>query len=225
MSQDRHGDWIQTFSGRRVWPLDPRPDEIGFVDISYGLSKICRYGGHCLRFFSVAEHCALMAREAERLGASPQVRLQVLMHDSAEAYLGDIPRPIKVHLVGYAEAEDRMLECIAKKYGFDYPFDPMVKQLDEAILLREIECNLAKPEAPWHLGPFGVEPLTIDLQYWEPNEAAWQFTQEYLAIENQSLPPENHCEKDCTCSTDLHRLCVAGAGDRPDIADAGVESQ
>lgn len=199
MTEYRFGDWIQTFSGGRIWPLDPRPDEVSIVDIAHALSNICRYGGHCLNFYSVAEHSALIAREAKRRGASRNVRLQALMHDATEAYLGDFVRPIKVHLAEYAPAEERMHECIAVRFGFNYPFDPLVKHLDDAILLREIECNLAKPEAPWHLGPHGVEPLAVELQYWSPYEAASEFTDEYLNI--VSPQTENHCEKDCSCST------------------------
>jgi len=56
MDLQRNGDWIQTFSGLQFWPLDPRPDEINIEDIAHALSLQCRFGGHCNRFYSVADH-------------------------------------------------------------------------------------------------------------------------------------------------------------------------
>lgn len=55
-ADDRRGDWIQTFTGRRFWPLDPRPEDVCIEDIAHALSLKCRFGGHCTRFYSVAEH-------------------------------------------------------------------------------------------------------------------------------------------------------------------------
>jgi uncharacterized protein len=91
---------MQTYTGLAFWPLDPRPDEIRLVDIAHALSKLCRYGGQCLSFYSVAEHSLLVASKAP-----DHLKLVALMHDASEAYLLDIPRPIKRHLAGYAESK------------------------------------------------------------------------------------------------------------------------
>ena len=53
---ERRGDWMQTHSGLRFYPLDPRPEDIRIEDIAHALPMICRFNGHCSRFYSVAEH-------------------------------------------------------------------------------------------------------------------------------------------------------------------------
>jgi hypothetical protein len=89
-TRDRRGDWMQTFTGRAFYPLDPRPEDIDPVDIAHALSLICRYGGHSSRFYSVAEHCVLMSH-----AVAPEHALWALLHDATEAYLGDMIRPLK----------------------------------------------------------------------------------------------------------------------------------
>src|SRR5690606_29748913 len=98
----RKGDWMQTFTGRRFWPLDPRPDEICIEDIAHALSMQCRYAGHCLSFYSVAEHSVLLSQHV----AEP-FRRWALLHDASEAYLVDVPRPIKGDLSNYRAVEAR----------------------------------------------------------------------------------------------------------------------
>ena len=110
----RRGDWIQTFTGQRFWPLDPHPDEVDIRDIAHALSMLCRFTGHTKRFWSVAEHSLLVARLApERL------KLAALLHDATEAYLSDISRPMKRQLefAYYREAEARLLRVIGERFG------------------------------------------------------------------------------------------------------------
>lgn len=63
-------------------------------DIANALSNICRFGGH-VRFYSVAEHCVRVSRILEEWGWDPALQRLGLFHDAAEAYIGDIVRPIK----------------------------------------------------------------------------------------------------------------------------------
>ena len=62
----RGGGWLQTWSGRMFWPLDPRDDEVDICDIAHALAHQCRFGGHCRRFYSVAEHCVLLSHAVAR---------------------------------------------------------------------------------------------------------------------------------------------------------------
>ena len=99
---DRGDGWITTYTGQHFYPLDPRPHEVNMLDIAHALSMICRFNGHTQFFYSVAEHsirCAYHAHEQwpDRI----ELQLAALLHDASEAYLCDIPRPVKLQLPDY----------------------------------------------------------------------------------------------------------------------------
>lgn len=183
----RKGEWLQTYSGGRVYPLDPRPEEIDILDIAAALSKLCRYGGHCLQFYSVAEHCVLMTRYARKYGFRDQVLLQLLLHDASEAYLVDIPRPLKKSLPDYQAAERGMEYAISQRFGLEIPNDPIVHKFDEAIGLAEREQNLAVPQFTWELDFEASRSLPVTLQFWEPRTALNEFLSEFFRCGGQRL--------------------------------------
>jgi uncharacterized protein len=162
--------WLQTYSGVAFDPEFPAPEKIFIVDIAHALSMQCRYAGHCLRFMSVAEHCCLVSDEAPT-----EHKLSALMHDASEAYLVDIPRPIKHLLEGYSKLEDRLMGVIADKFKFDWPLPKIVKHLDNAILTDERKHNMKSMDvsaADWG-APY--PPLGVRLEFWSPSEAKEQF--------------------------------------------------
>jgi hypothetical protein len=123
---------IRTFSGTWFNAFEPTPEMINIEDIAHALSHQCRFGGHLPRFFSVAQHSVMatfMVQDEDRLAA--------LLHDASEAYLVDIPRPIKNKLSNYKEIEDRVMNVISRKYGFAWPLVEDVKKADEAMLHKE----------------------------------------------------------------------------------------
>ena len=157
----RRGDWMQTFTGKAFWPLDPRADEIDPVDIAHALSMLCRYGGHVKRFYSVAEHCVLMSH-----AVSPENALAALLHDATEAYMVDLPRPVKRHLPDYAVYEDALAVVIAERFGTSATMPAEVKEADNRILLNERDALMATPPRPWGLD--GLEPLPVQIHAWQP---------------------------------------------------------
>lgn len=180
----RTGDWMQTFSGRQFWPMDPRPNEIFIEDIAHALANLCRYGGHCLRFYSVAEHSVLMAR-----AVSPENKLWALMHDAAEAYLVDVPRPIKRFLSGYALTESRIIRRIADRYNLPFNggdgWGPVelpieVEQADLRILADEKHQNMRQGPS-WDLLD-EVQPLGVTLQFWTPEQAEHEFLDTFAEL-------------------------------------------
>ena len=172
MTTDRKGNWIQTYTGRQFWPLDPRADEIDVIDIAHALSMQCRYAGHCLEFYSVAEHSVLVSRSLP-----PELRLWGLLHDASEAYLIDVPRPIKPYLRGYVEMEDRVMEEVAERYNLDRPhrgyIPTLVKMADARILVDERLQNMSRTHHVWSSDR--LEPLGVKLECWWPLRAKAEF--------------------------------------------------
>lgn len=111
------GNWIETYTGRKFYPIDPDPDDINIEDIAHALSLICRFNGHCRFFYSVAQHSLGVQEELAREGYSKVYQLYGLLHDAAEAYLADVISPVKPHLVNYEDLEKRLLANIFKKFG------------------------------------------------------------------------------------------------------------
>lgn len=178
MQSERLGDWIQTATGGMFWPLDPRPEEIDVLDIAHALANMCRYGGHCLRFYSVAEHSVLMARHV-----SPPNRLWALLHDASEAYIVDVPRPLKRFLVGYQAAEDDVMKAVCQRFGMSVEMPHEVKAADSAILVTEMLHNMAPPPKAW---AGQVEPLEVTLKFWSPDQARDEFIKTYKDVKTQS---------------------------------------
>lgn len=161
--ETRFGGWIETFTGRHFWPLDPRPDELCIDDIAHALASICRFNGHCARHYSVAEHSLFCAQYARAMGWSEEVQLACLMHDASEAYLCDIPSPIKPYLHGYAEAEERLQRLIWGWLGLCVGDNVRAKIHEADTFTRNIEACQLMPEHCWAVMPgipLGLSPLT-----------------------------------------------------------------
>ncbi len=116
----RRGDWFLTFSGVQFWPMDPRPDEVRIEDIAHALSRVCRYGGHCLDWYSVAQHSLMVSTLVP-----PDLALHGLLHDAEEAYTGDMIRPIKHGLredtSAFDEMADRITQAIWAAFNLSRP--------------------------------------------------------------------------------------------------------
>lgn len=136
-----------TVAGPSIWTgtgyldlLNPCPADIDLGDIARGLSNLCRYTGLCETFYSVAEHSVHAADLARRDRQPVEVQRAVLMHDAAEAYLGDVSRPLKKLLPDYAHLERRMGEAIAERFGLpadDHRQHMIVKIYDDEMLAHE----------------------------------------------------------------------------------------
>lgn len=147
----RKGDWMQTYTGKQFWPIDPRAEEVDIRDIAHALSLICRYNGQCNRFYSVAEHSWHTS-----FLVPPEHQLAALMHDATEAYVCDIPRPLKRFLENYEQIEFEVWLAICDKWPKLPRFLPAcVKQADNAILMAEAAVLLGPHPAPWGVD---VEP-------------------------------------------------------------------
>lgn len=177
--RNRKGDWIQTYTGRAFWPFDPRPEEVCIEDIAHALAFQCRYGGHCKRFYSVAEHCYWVSWLCSEENA-----LDGLMHDRSEAYLVDLPRPIKWHLPEYKLLEESLDKVTAIPFNLVVPMPVEVKQLDNAILICERDQIM-------NYSPYDWEVLTsikvdIELACWTPEQAEAKFLERFEILRRES---------------------------------------
>ena len=148
----RIGDWIQTFSGRKFWPIDPRAEDICIEDIAHALSLLCRFAGHCRLFYSVAQHCCLGVIFGKDMLCTRRNKLNFLLHDASEAYLVDLPRPLKRSgQFGelYKKYEGKLEVEIAMKFNLDWPMLPVVREVDTMMLYTERRDLLSLPPEMW----------------------------------------------------------------------------
>lgn len=125
---------ILLISGKYLDILDPQPESIEIEDIARGLSRQARFGGHSNVMYTVAQHsieCSLLV--------SNKYKIQALLHDASEAYIGDIPTPFKNHLPDYLNIEFNLMKVIGKKYGFEWPVSDDVDLIDKYLF--QLEWN------------------------------------------------------------------------------------
>jgi 5'-deoxynucleotidase YfbR-like HD superfamily hydrolase len=107
---------IKTFNGHVFDVFDPQTWVFDLDDIAHATAHTCRFGGHT-HFYSVAEHSMRVADQLKSEGCSPRMQMIGLLHDAIEAYIGDIPRPIKQSfytLVGEDTSELRSIHEVEK---------------------------------------------------------------------------------------------------------------
>ena len=164
--------WIQTFSGRKVYPLDLTPSMVCLEDIAHALSMKCRFTGHCDRFYSVAQHSILVASWIAR--DNPELMRDALMHDAAEYILPDVAGPIKPFLPGFKELEHQVEKVIAKRFDLTFPRSPIIKHWDNVLVVTE-RAQLMKdvPALKWDVPAECLKNYTIDC--WSPEVAERNF--------------------------------------------------
>lgn len=177
MTEDRNGGWIQTFSGRCFWPLDPRPEEVRLEDIAHALALCCRFGGHCREFYSVAEHSVRVARFLAGGGWGAGCQALGLLHDAGEAYLVDVPRPVKPSLPLLIEAEAAVERAVLERFGVEAEavWRAGVKDADDVLLATERRDLMAAGALPWQPLP---APLLSAIEPWDWRKAEREFLAE-----------------------------------------------
>lgn len=181
MTYPDHDFWLQTCSDRVLDYVHPTPEQIDAADMARALSHLCRFGGHAQFFYSVAQHSVLTSYLVP-----PEDALSALLHDGQEAFVVDVPRPLK-RLLGasYAEIEGRVEAAVAAHFGLTLPHPPSVKEADNAALLWE---GHVFAQRGWFLTqprPDAVDAVVAALsvvypdlrldQPWTPEEARAQF--------------------------------------------------
>lgn len=172
----RIGDWMQTARGARFYPLDPRPEEVFLADIGAALARICRFGGHLrpeIGTYTVAQHSVIVASLVPL-----ELKAAALLHDAAEAYVGDMIRPLKTTAAfgpAFKAIERGVEEAIAARFGLS-PEDfhrAEVKRADAIVLATERRDVMA-PGPSW--GALTEAPMADRIVFgWNPDEARGTF--------------------------------------------------
>ena len=187
--------WTNTFSGRVSRPLEPEKTDYNIEDIAHSLAMQCRWNGHTKTFYSVAQHSVYASRfiriKGERKPTKEKsYKRAALMHDASEAYLCDIPRPIKGHLGRYKELEASTELAIQNNFGIltSPHLLEAVKEIDNALLVRERSILIEKaPNMIWGFETFDdsyITEMLPEIPYWSPENAKDFFLQEYRELFN-----------------------------------------
>lgn len=142
--EDAPKDCIRTYSGLYVNVFEPTEDMICIEDICHALSNQSRFSGHVYKFFSVAQHSSNCAWNVE-----DEHKPAALLHDATEAFLVDIPTPIKNNLEHYKRLEDNLNRIIANKFGYQYPFHESIKKVDRQMLQLEWDNLMINHDSKW----------------------------------------------------------------------------
>lgn len=144
---------ICTRSGIRFDVVNPRPAMVLITDIAYGLSHKCRFGGHTAGWYSVAMHSIQVAKWLLSRSCSREIALAGLLHDAAEAYLADLPTPIKILLPDYCVMEDRIQVAINTHFGLDAGAHEILKVKEADTQQYELERRHLMPDVSWWPNP------------------------------------------------------------------------
>jgi hypothetical protein len=152
---------IHTYTGIAFDLRDPQPDMVCLDDIIHSLALMNRFNGAALFPYSVAQHSLHVAELLP-----PELRLEGLLHDAAEAYIGDMVSPLKQVLPEYKAVEARISAVVAEVFGLLHPEPPEVKRADLAVLAAEREQVLGPSYGPWFKDFPSPAPITIASRSW-----------------------------------------------------------
>lgn len=173
--------WIQTSTGIAFDLLEPTPEMVDINDIARALSRLCRYTGHTEQFYSVAQHSVLVSNLVP-----PEDALVGLLHDAAEAYVGDVAKPLKVLLgSAYSDVEDRVWRVVAERFGLPVALPQSVKDADLRMLQTERLQLLGPEPRPWNLD---AEPYPMKLDPMDPWDACMLFRRRYFHLTYGAQP-------------------------------------
>lgn len=176
--------WTQTYTGRKFDPERVDEKNINIIDIAHALSNLCRFAGHTDRFYSVAQHSVLVSGILEEQGLSPECCFAGLLHDATEAYLIDLPQPIKrlPQMEGYCAMEEVLAGVIASRFGFAHSImsGVQVKRADLIALATEARDLVGDPQ-DWQTLK-GVTPVPARIKPLLPNEAKVLFLERFLEL-------------------------------------------
>lgn len=187
---------LETVTGKLVDVVNPTPDMIDFEDIAWSLSRQSRFNGHTITLipYSVAQHSIQVAARVSTFTTNVHVIMAALLHDAAEAYISDIPSPIK-NIEGFRshikQIEDKITNVIFEALDVPYPTEgewKTIKDADKWCQAIEAHAFMSSRGSHWQGLP---KPDLIELQRFstpmESTDAYFAFRQymEQLVLERK----------------------------------------
>jgi uncharacterized protein len=168
---------LHTYTGKVIDFQNLTPDPIDIRDIAWGLSGALRYGAQNPNRLTVAQHSVMCS-----LHVASGLELHALLHDATEAYMADIPTPVKQWLPDYQEMEDRLWrEAIGPRFAlFGEHMPAEIKHVDRLILLQEIR-DFGWEGVHWQVSTLEVRYIP-EQRIWTPEEANRKFLERFLEI-------------------------------------------
>lgn len=168
---------ILTCGGRYFPFLEPDTAHFSVPEIAHALSNICRFTGHTREFYSVAQHSVIVSHLVPR-----QHALHALLHDAAEAYLGDVAKPLKHCLSEYKAIERGVEAALFRAFGLPAELPECIKHADLIMLATEQRDLMPHHDDEWACIA-GIEPLREVIKPMLPGQAEYLFLHryEYLA--------------------------------------------
>lgn len=177
---ERIGGFITTFTGVHFYPVDPRPADFNLIDVVRGLSHENRANGQTTKPFSVAQHCVLIARTLRSLGYNIRTQLIGLTHDVSEAYIKDMPSPLKEWLPDYKRIEEKVQAAAYVWAGLgevtDEEYSP-VNWIDKAMFPVEAKCFMPRAKHP-------IDSMFENevIEAWTPERARLEYTALFVEL-------------------------------------------
>jgi hypothetical protein len=169
------GPTILLHSGNSFDLLAPEASTFTIEDIAHGLSNVCRFAGQCTRFYSVAQHSMLVSRHVP-----PEHAYAGLMHDAAEALIGDVSKPLKGILPDYRALERRIEAAVFARFNVPNPLPAEVKRMDVVMLATEQHALMPDREGRSFAG--GHAALDIEVPPMGPRKAKALFLRRYADL-------------------------------------------
>ena len=172
--------WLMTFTGRIIYPLEMKVDDITIADIAHHSAYQCRYAGAVKKHYSVAEHSVHISRYA-----IAEDQQEALLHDAGEAYVQDLLMGLKHSglMEAYRTLEKSIEALINERFGIKSTPESRarIKALDTRIVMDETQ-DLMHDCTPFWEARKGLEPLGIKVLALKNEDAELFFLRRFARL-------------------------------------------
>ncbi len=175
-------DYIQTYTGKEFWFPYPTIDMFSVLDEAHALSNLCRFGGHVSQFYGVGNHCVLASKYIN--SNDPYIQFEALHHEIEEAYMIDLPTPIKYlpDMIMYRTIAKEIKRVGRQFHQLNPVESPLVKEVDLRLLFTEKRDLMPKGGRKWKNN---VEPFDFTIEPMSPKEAEQAFLDRHWELLEQ----------------------------------------